>query len=107
MRFLLRVRDALGRDLIVVIDRLNAHRTAARKLNELFLGRFSFEWLPPYAPDLNPVEQIWNHTKFGELANFLPEDIDHLRDTVRRSLRRKRAKPVLLRNFFRHAGLSL
>ena len=25
--------------------------------------------LPAYAPELNPVEQVWNHTK-GHLANF-------------------------------------
>jgi len=24
------------------------------------------------------VEMIWNHTKYGRLANFLPEDIAHL-----------------------------
>jgi transposase len=107
MRYLLRVRQALGSDLIVVIDRLNAHRSAARELKEQYPGRFIFEWLPPYAPDLNPVEQVWNHTKFAELSNFLPKDIEHLKTRVRRSLKRKRTRPQLLRSFFKHAGLSL
>ena len=31
------------------------------------------EWLPAYAPDLNPVEPAWSHTKYGDLANYVPE----------------------------------
>ncbi len=36
------------------------------------------EFLPPYAPDLNPVEAIWNHLKNDKLANFAPIDVLHL-----------------------------
>ena len=36
------------------------------------------EWLPGYAPELNPSEQIWNHDKYTDLANFVPDDIQHL-----------------------------
>ena len=25
----------------------------------------ALEWLPPYAPELNPVEQVWGHTKYA------------------------------------------
>ena len=28
------------------------------------------EPLPPYAPELNPVEAVWNYVKYNELANF-------------------------------------
>jgi putative transposase len=42
--------------------------------------RLSIESLPPYAPDLNPVEQLWNHLKYGGLANFVPRDLDDLDD---------------------------
>jgi hypothetical protein len=24
------------------------------------------------APELNPVEMAWNHSKYADLANFLP-----------------------------------
>jgi len=64
--FLRQVQRSLGRKLIVVIDRWSVRRKAA----EALAGdeRFWIEWLPPYAPDLNPVEHVWNHTKYGDLA---------------------------------------
>lgn len=36
------------------------------------------EWLPAYARELNPAEQIWNHAKHTDLANFVPDHIVHL-----------------------------
>jgi transposase len=30
------------------------------------------EFLPGYAPELNPVEYLWSHWKQHELPNFLP-----------------------------------
>jgi len=60
--FLLRVRRHLQRRLIVVLDRLAAHRAAARRLTQRHGEAFRFEWLPPYAPQLNPVEYVWSQT---------------------------------------------
>jgi transposase len=64
--FLRQVQKSLGRKLIVVMDRWAVHRKAAKSL----FGdeRFWIEWLPPYAPDLNPVEHVWKHTKYDDLA---------------------------------------
>jgi len=71
--FIRRVQRQVGKPLIVVMDRLAAHRSAARKLERD--KRFSMEWLPGYAPDLNPVEGLWSKTKYGDLANYVPEDV--------------------------------
>ena len=40
--------------------------------------RLSLERLPPYAPDLNPVEYLWTHLKYGRMANFVPDDVFQL-----------------------------
>ena len=32
------------------------------------------EYLPPYAPELNPVEYIWSYWKQHELPNVCPKD---------------------------------
>src|SRR5438876_11189377 len=45
-------------------------------------GGASRPWLPGYAPDLNPVEAIWSHTKYSDLANYVHQDADHLLDAV-------------------------
>jgi putative transposase len=99
--FLRQVQRSLGRKLIVVMDRWSVHRKAAK----ILFGdrRFWIEWLPPYAPDLNPVEQVWNHTKYGDLANFVPDDLSELEQELYRSLDQTRQRPKLLRSFM-HAA---
>jgi len=92
---------------ILVLDRWGVHRKAVRVLHEAHPRWFAPEWLPAYAPELNPVEQIWNHSKYSDLANFIPKDVAHLRGEVRRSIRKQRGRPHLLRSFFEFAQLRL
>ena len=100
-----RVQRSLGRKLIVVMDRWSVHRKAA----QLLFGdeRFWIEWLPPYAPDLNPVEHVWNHTKYGDLANYVPDDVLDLEIELEMSIDQARERPELLRSFFHAAKLEL
>jgi len=97
----------LPKGILLVWDRWMVHGSAARRLLERFPRRIRIEWLPSYAPDLNPDEQVWNRTKYSDLANYIPEDVDHLADAVEESLGRTRSQQTLLRSFFKHAGLSL
>ena len=68
---------------------------------------FDFEWLPAYAPDLNPVEQCWNHTKYADLANFIPDDLNHLETAVTESIREQSQDQLLLHSFFAYSKLRL
>ena len=100
----------VGGPLIVILDRLNVHRAAVRRWmagRSRDAPRAVVEWLPAYAPDLNPVEQIWNTGKRRDLANLAPADAADLRRYVRRSLIGQRHRPSLLASFFDHAGLPL
>ena len=82
--FLQRLRARLRRPLIICWDRWSVHKAAATRL----AGRkgFDFEPLPSCAPELNPVEAMWSHTKYSDLANVVPDDVDHLEGSVRDSL---------------------
>ena len=93
--------------LILVLDRWQVHRSAARQLLERFRRRLQIEWLPAYAPQLNPDEQVWTQTKYRDLANFLPQDVTDLGQAVHQSLCRTRSQQSLLRSFFHHAELTL
>jgi transposase len=105
-QFVRRLRRQLGGGkLLLVWDRLNTHRSAAPRLAQS--GAISIDWLPPYAPDLNPVEAVWRQAKYADLANFIPDDIHHLEAEVAVSLMFQRRDPDLLGSFFRHAGLPL
>ena len=99
--------DHFPQGIILVWDRWSVHRSAARRLQERFPCRVRIEWLPAYAPELNPTEQVWNRSKYTDLANFIPHDVDHLATALRRSLRHTRSQQTLLRSFFKHAKLKL
>lgn len=95
------------RGIILVLDRWSVHRAGVRRLQRRFQKRLRVEWLPAYAPDLNPTEQVWNRTKRTDLGNFLPDDTIDLGRAVRRSLRHTATEQKLLRSFFKHAKLKL
>lgn len=62
--FLRHLHRQVRRKIIVVMDRWGVHRRAVRELQEQGATWLRVEWLPSYAPDLNPVEHVWNHTKW-------------------------------------------
>lgn len=104
--FLLELRRLTRRPIVLVCDRLNAHRSAVRQLKEQGADWLSVEWLPPYAPDLNPVEAVWNHAKYSDLANRVPDNVFQLCDLVGQSLNDQHFRPPLLRSFLRRAKLE-
>jgi transposase len=93
--------------IILVIDRWMVHRSGVRQLKSRFGRRVDVEWLPAYAPELNPDEQVWNHSKYSQLANFIPDDVGHLAAAVKESLHIQSRKQNLLRSFFHCAKLKL
>lgn len=105
--FLSHLHRQLRRPLIVVLDRWGVHRKAIRQLREREVRWLQPEWLPGYAPELNPTEHVWNHTKWDDLANFIPDDALHLRQAAERSFRDQHAEPARLYSCFRAAELHL
>jgi transposase len=93
--------------VVIVWDGLPAHRKAAKYFEQNHPDWFTFEQLPPYSPQLNPVEQCWSHTKYADLANFVPDDVNHLRKAIDKSITKQNNNKNLLRSFFKHAKLTI
>jgi hypothetical protein len=91
-----------SRPLVVVHDRGNMHRgDAMRELCRDFgPERLDLNFLPPYAPELNPTEHLWNFEKDKELSNFVPTDAGELNMTVEHCLEEVRHDQHRLRSFF-------
>ena len=106
LAFVLELRRMTRRSIILVCDRLNVHRSAVRQLQEAGADWLSVEWLPPYAPDLNPVEAVWNQAKYSDLANRIPDDVFQLCDLVGQSLNDQHFHPPLLKSHLRRAKLE-
>jgi transposase len=62
--------------------------------------------LPPYAPELNPVEAVWAHLK-RPLVNLAKTGIGQLTALVKTGLRRMQHRPGLLDGFLAKIGLDL
>jgi len=92
--------------VILVIDRWMVHRSGAKRLQRRF-NRVDVEWLTAYAPELNPVEQIWNYSRYSQLSNFIPDDIEHLANVLDGSLCHQSKEQNLLRSFFHCAKLKI
>lgn len=105
--FVQRLLRRLRRPITLVLDRYSVHRGATRRLLARYPRRVRVEWLPAYAPELNPDEQVWNRAKYTDLANFVPDNVDHLGHALADSLRQTRSQQTLLRSFFQHARLPL
>jgi len=106
--FLRALRRQLRRRMVLIWDRWHVHRSrVVRAYAERHAANLRLEWLPPYAPELNPTEQVWNHAKYVDLANFCPDDRYELCGHLESSLWKQRSAPELLRSFFKTAELDL
>jgi hypothetical protein len=94
------------RPMIIIGDRLNAHRAIIVQDYIAAHPDIDVEWLPPYAPDLNPEEGCHGNIK-QHLRNAAPATTHEMRVQVDRAFARLRHRPDLLRGFFRHAGLAV
>ncbi|MFH0801823.1 MAG: IS630 family transposase [bacterium] len=100
-------RQLKGKPFLVIWDRLNCHRA---KSVTTFLSTFpavGVEFLPPYAPELNPVEFVWGYLKTNPLANNPYLDVESLATAARRHGRSLQRRGCLLRSFIEHNPLFL
>lgn len=99
-------RQVKGRKIILLWDRLPAHRGGdvqayiARQASWL-----TVDYLPPYAPELNPVEYFWSHLSRTDMAQFVGEDLAAVRRHARKAACRARHRTDLGKAFLKHSGL--
>jgi len=70
-----------GKNLVVVLDNFRSHRAGAT-VNFAKENRIKLVYLPPYSPDLNPIEFIWKSIKRVISGKFII-DSDHLKEIIR------------------------
>ena len=89
-------------DAVLVMDNLAAHKTA-RVREMLDASGFTYRYLPPYSPDLNPIEPAWAKVK-GELRRVAARTPDALHKALGPAL--DAITPENAAGFFRHAGYT-
>ena len=72
--------------LVLVMDNASFHHSSALQATlACFDNRLLVLWLPPYSPDLNPIERFWKHLK-ANCANYLYSSLAQLIAQVYRLL---------------------
>jgi hypothetical protein len=93
--------------VVVVWDRGNMHKgPPIRELLRRY-PRLTIEYLPPYAPDLNPVESLWGYLKYHKLVNDAPAGVAELDRQAQEHLAEFARDRSRLRSFWDHAELPL
>jgi transposase len=100
------LREVSGR-MVLIWDGAPIHRSHV--IQEFLANgaaqRLHLERLPPYAPELNPGEGLWQQLKGVELRNVCSFNIPHLTHEVRDAVKRVRRKARLIQSFYRGAKL--
>jgi len=95
-----------GQYVVLIWDGLPAHRSRemqeflAAQQNWLYVSR-----LPGYAPDLNPVEDLWQNLKGNELANRSADNLGEVGQAVEDGMERVTNNQQLLFGSLKHTGL--
>jgi transposase len=94
------LRHHKRRHLVVVMDQARPH--TSKKTQALIddQKRLHVFHLPPYSPDWNPDEKVWNHLKHEELKSHQARTKDELKALSRRKLKAMSKKPALMRGIF-------
>jgi transposase len=85
---------------IVVVDNLGAHKVAGVRQTIEAAGA-ERRFLPPYSPDLDPIEQVFAKVK-GALRKMAKRTVDGLWDAIAVAI--DDFPPDECRNYFRKAG---
>lgn len=100
--FLSRLMKGAEQPIILVVDGHPIHKAKrVREYVEQQQGRLKLVFLPPYAPQLNPDEQVWGYVK-PRVAKQVPETKAEMKRLLIGALRRLQKLPALVKSFFHH-----
>ena len=108
-RFLDNTRKSLRKNLLLVWDNAPSHKS--KTVKEYLLAQEEENpkiWManiPPYSPELNPIEQLWAYLK-KKLANQFFRTTKELKRAVLKELDEIKNDKKLIKRFFCHQELE-
>ena len=83
LRQLESVSTEAGRQVKVIIDNAKYHHAKLHaEWRQQKQGRFDLDFLPPYSPELNPIERVWKRTRRNCLHNVYFPNLETVRTAV-------------------------
>jgi len=83
LRVLRRASIRSGRRVVVITDNAKYHHALLHKAwRAQHAGNFTLDYLPPYSPELNPIERVWKLTRRRCLHNRYFAQLDDVIQSV-------------------------
>lgn len=102
VEFLKRLLRGAEQPIILVVDGHPIHKAKTVKtFVEQLQGRLKLAYLPSYAAQLNPDEQVWGYIK-PRVAKQVPENKIKLKKLVQSAMHRLQKLPHVVKSFFSH-----
>lgn len=80
-----------GEHLLIVLDQAGWHMS--KKLRSP--KNIELLYLPPYSPELNPVERLWRHLKAAATHNILHLTLDELTNSLQKAIQALTTEKIL------------
>lgn len=93
----------LNSDSVLIMDNMRSHHAKAVKAL-LDQAKARYIYLPPYSPDLNPIEKLWSKVK-ALLRKFKARSVDELPEAIRKAFGSVTISDCI--GWFRSCGYSL
>lgn len=104
--FIEQLKQNIRGRICLVWDRFLAHRSKKMLKYLDKQRRIQVQYLPAYAPELNPVEFMWSHLKQNKMSNRSCLDLNELFKNTKAGLCGIRKERDLAKSFIRHTALS-
>lgn len=107
IEFLKRLISGAKRKIFLIVDGGSAHKS---KLTKAFVesvkSKLELFILPPYSPELNPDELVWNHLKNHTVGRSTVTDKDNFKSQVTKSMKSLQRNPEKIKSFYQKKSLK-
>ena len=104
-QFLKRLIHNASKKIFLILDGHPVHRSLrVKKFVQATKGKLRLFFLPPYSPELNPDELVWNNVK-GRIGRSSIKGPDDFQEKVRSHLKSLQRTPEKICGFFKEPNL--
>lgn len=101
IEFLKRLIFKSKNKIILIVDRGPAHVSKKTKeYIETIKDKMELYYLPPYSPELNPDELVWNDLKNNTVGRSIVNSKEEFKEVVVKNMKRLSRKKEKIRSFF-------
>lgn len=107
IQFLKRLVSNASRKIFLIVDNGRSH--VSKKTKEFIStikDKLEIFYLPPYSPDLNPDELVWNHLKTNTVGRSTVTDKADFKKQIKKSMKKLQMDKQKIKSFFQKENLK-